>query len=259
MQPTMFEPENDLERSFVRAANEPAHRPDFVRTLMDAEIFLALEFSGAPPVAGPDGQMTLPKGTTLTLRSLTKGNQSFVPFFSAPVRAHAIFKSDHVAPEKTRDLFQRYPQAQFVLNPGSEYSKDFLREEVVRLLSGDFGVGFERVHVEEGTRLLIGQPAEYPDKLVAALSAAFEQEPSIAAAHLAQAAYGDKPSHLVIALDIGEDWDALMQRLGPRMRGLLPSTQVVDFVPLTGGGFESYSAPTHSLFSKGTERTTKRT
>jgi len=241
MQPIMFEPENDLERSFVRAANEPAHRSNFFRALMDAQIFLALEFNGAPPVAEPGGEMTLPKGTTLHLRSLTKGGQSFVPFFSAPVRARAIFKSGHiVAPEKTRDLFQHFPQSQFVINPGSEYSKDFLRDEVARFLIGDFGAAFELVHVEEGTRLLLGQPAEYPHDVVLALSEAFEREPSITAAHLGQAAYGDKPPNLVIALDITGDWDALMQRLGPAMRTVLSSTQSVDFVPLTDGAFESY-------------------
>jgi hypothetical protein len=215
MQPIMFEPENDLERSFVRAASEPAHRSDFFRALMDAQIFLALEFTGAPPVAESGGEMTLPKGTTLHLRSLTKGGQSFVPFFTAPVRARAIFKSDHiVAPEKTRDLFQRFPQAQFVVNPGSEYSKDFLRDEIARFLTGDFGAAFELVHVEEGTRLLLGQPAEYPHDVVAALSAAFEREPTIAAAHLGQAAYGDKPPNLVIALDITGDCSGSGPRCG---------------------------------------------
>ena len=150
MQASMFEPENDLERSLVRAANEPAHRADFFRELMDAQVFLALDFVGDPPVAGPDGEVTLPKGTTLNLRALKSGDEAFVPFFTAPSRARVIFKGEHVVvPEKTRDLFQRYPQAQFVLNPGWPVSKDFLRDEVARFMQGDFGAAHESVTLDE--------------------------------------------------------------------------------------------------------------
>jgi hypothetical protein len=31
----MFEPENDLERSLIRAVNDPAHRPDFLRKMFN--------------------------------------------------------------------------------------------------------------------------------------------------------------------------------------------------------------------------------
>ena len=41
-------------------------------------------------------------------------------------------------PERTRDLFARYPGAPFVLNPGSDYGKDFTPGEVQRLLAGEF-------------------------------------------------------------------------------------------------------------------------
>ena len=37
-------------------------------------------------------------------------------------------------PERTRDLFARYPGAPFVLNPGSDYGKDYTPGEVARLL-----------------------------------------------------------------------------------------------------------------------------
>lgn len=248
----MFEPENDLERSFVRAANEPPHRPDFFRELMDAQIFLALDFAGAPPIAGPDGQMTLPKGTTLNLRALKSGDQAFLPFFTAPSRARAIFKNDHiVVPDTPRELFRRYPEAQFVLNPGWPLSKDFLRDEVARFLKGDFAPAIELVTAGEGTQILFAQPSPYPHDIVAGLSAVFQEEPAIATAYLAQIAHGGKPPHLAIAVDAAEDWDTLMQRLGPRMRTVLPPSQPIDFFPLSGGPLENnFRSQTQPFFKR---------
>ncbi len=247
----MFTPENDLERSFIRAANEPGHRPNFLRELMDARIFIAVELSGALPAVGADKEMVLPQDMTARLRSWSQNGRSFLPFFTAPSRAHEIMKKDHaVAPEKTHELFQRYPDAQFVLNPGSEYSKEFLREEVARLLAGDFGDAVERFGIEGGTRMLLGQPAQYPSDLVAALSALFEHEPAITAAHLVQAAYGEGPPHLVIGLAAAENFDLLMQRLGPKMHAALPAEQLIDFVPTTAQPFEDYFRAATPFFKR---------
>jgi len=186
----MFEPENDLERSLMRAASEPSHRAAFLRDLMDGEVFLALTASGSAPIAGPDGKMILPAGAKLELSSVRRGEEVFLPSFTAPARAHAIIPGDHViAPDKTRDLFARYGDAQFVLNPGSDYGKEFPREEVDRLLRGDFGSDLEAVVVKKATQVLIGQPAHYPTEVVTALSAIFQDIPSVAAAYLCQVAY----------------------------------------------------------------------
>ena len=41
-------------------------------------------------------------------------------------------------PARTRDLFARYPGAPFVLNPGSDYGKDYTPGEVARIAGGRF-------------------------------------------------------------------------------------------------------------------------
>ena len=46
----------------------------------------------------------------MSLPSAVRGEERLIPFFTAPSRAQAWFKDDHiVAPERTRDLFARYP------------------------------------------------------------------------------------------------------------------------------------------------------
>ena len=122
----MFEPENDIERLLIRASAEPAERPAFARALMDAEIVLVLvPEGGGPIIPGPDGNAIIPEGTTMTLPSAVRGEERLIPFFTARSRAQAWYRADHVAvPDRTRDLFARYPGAPFVLNPGSDYGKD---------------------------------------------------------------------------------------------------------------------------------------
>jgi hypothetical protein len=238
----MFEPENDLERSLMRATSEPSHRAAFLRDLMDGEIFLALLIaSGGAPIAGPDGKMVLSADAKLELSSVRRGEEVFLPFFTAPARAHAIIQGDHViAPDKTRDLFARYPDAQFVLNPGSDYGKEFLREEVERLLRGDFGSDHEDVVVKKPTQVLIGQPAHYPTEVVTALTAIFQDKPSVDAAYLCQVAYPGEAPHLHVAVSATADWETVRQAMRPKLRAALPPDNVVDFAPLAGGAFEGY-------------------
>jgi len=123
----MFEPENDIERLLMRASAEPAERPAFARALLDAEIVLVLVPEGGDPIIpGTDGNAVIPEGAKMVLPSATRGEERLIPFFTARSRAQAWYRNDHVAvPARTRDLFARYPGAPFVLNPGSDYGKDY--------------------------------------------------------------------------------------------------------------------------------------
>jgi hypothetical protein len=165
----MFEPENDIER-MLRASAEPAARPGFARALMDAEIFLVLISEDGQIVTGPDGKAVIPEGTRLTLASVVRGEEKLLPLFTAPSRAHSWFKGDHiVAPERTRDLFSRFPDAPYVLNPGSDYGRDFTPGEVQRMLAGLFDEGPQTRIAEAPEKVLLVHPGEIPEALIAAL------------------------------------------------------------------------------------------
>ena len=136
----MFEPENDLERNLVRAVAEPARWPDFLRAMFNGTTFVALGFDGAPPTPNAQGKLVFPEGTKLMLRTVRSGDQDYLPFFTAPTRARATFKGKHVvAPGMTRELFERHPGKQFILNPGHEHTRAFSSEDVNHLLAGQFG------------------------------------------------------------------------------------------------------------------------
>src|SRR4051812_39580956 len=170
----MFEPENDIERLLMRASAEPAARPGFARALLDAQVFVVLISDGGKIVPGPDGKATIPEGAKLTMPSATRGEEKLMPFFTAPSRARAWFSGDHlVAPERTRDLFERYANEPFILNPGSDYGKEFTTGEVKRLLAGQFDEGPRTITIEQPEQVLLAHPKEIPVDLIAGLGREF--------------------------------------------------------------------------------------
>jgi hypothetical protein len=134
-----FTPQNELEVELVRAAHEPGFRDAFLRELMNAEVYLALLLSdGSRIEVGPNGQAIVPTGAQLQLAPVEQDGKTYLPIFSAPIRAQANYQADHfIATDKVRDLFLRHPDTEFVLNPSSDYGVLLLRSDVDAMLRGD--------------------------------------------------------------------------------------------------------------------------
>jgi hypothetical protein len=135
-----FEAQNELEVELVRAAHEPGFRDAFLRELLEAEVFLALLLAdGSRVEVDAAGNAVVPPGARLELGPVEREGEAAFPFFSAPIRAQAFYRQDHViAPDKVRDLFLRHPETRFVLNPGSDYAVDIDQTDVAAMLRGDF-------------------------------------------------------------------------------------------------------------------------
>lgn len=237
----MFEPENDIERMLMRASAEPAARSGFARALMDAEVFVALIPGGAPIVKGADGSATVPEGATLSVPSVMRGDQKLFPFFSAPVRAHAFVKDEHViAPGTTRELFTRYPDASFVLNPGSDYGKEFTPAEVKRLLSGQFDDGPQTTVIEESEQILLAHPSQIPDALIAALGKELGAIRSVKGAWLMLAMRAHQPEQSwMLGVDHDGAWPDVQQAIGRAVAGDVLGGRMLDAMPLDDGEVSS--------------------
>jgi len=232
----MFEPENDIERLLMRASAEPAERPAFACALMDAQIVLVLVPDG-PITSGPDGNAVIPEGTKMTLPSAVRGEERLIPFFTARSRAQAWYRNDHVAvPERVRDLFARYPGAPFVLNPGSDYGKDFTPGEVARLLAGDFDLsGPQTVTTKAPEQIMLAHPKEIPTALIEALAHEFSALKSVRGAWLMLAMQGGQPEQSwMLGVDHSGAWQDVRDAIGRAIVGDILGGRMLDAMPLDG-------------------------
>ena len=237
----MFAPENDIERALMRASSEPAYRPDFARALMDAEIFVVLVPEGGPIVPGPHGEATIPEGTRLTLAHATRGVEDVLPFFTAPSRAKIWFKSDHVvAPDKTRDLFSRVSDRSFVLNPGSDYGKEFTPGEVQRLLAGQFDDGPQTTVIKQPEQILLGMPKQRPEALITALARELGAVTGVHGAWLMLASRAGEPEQSwMIGVDHAGDWQDVRAAIGRAVAGDVLAGRMLDAMPLNDSSLSS--------------------
>ncbi|KRQ96199.1 hypothetical protein CQ12_23415 [Bradyrhizobium jicamae] len=236
----MFEPENDIERLLMRASAEPAERPGFARALMDAQIFVVL-VPDRPVVPGPDGQITIPQGAKLALPNAMRGEERLIPFFTSPSRARIWFSGDHiVAPDRTRDLFERYPDAPFLLNPGSDYGKEFTPAEVKRLLAGEFDAGPRIVVTEKSEQVLLGHPREIPIDLIAALARELGVLKTVRGAWLMLAMLpGNAEQSWMLGIDHTGAWQDVQDAIGRALTGDILEGKILDAVPLEGSSLAS--------------------
>lgn len=230
----MFEPENDIERLLMRASAEPAERPGFARALMDAQIVLVLVPDG-PIESGPDGNAVIPEGTNMTLPSAERGEERLIPFFTARSRAQAWYRNDHVAvPERVRDLFARYPGAPFVLNPGSDYGKDFTPGEVARMLAGDFEhSGPQAVTTNAPEQMMLAHPKEIPSALIEALARELDAVKSVRGAWLMLAMRGGEQNWM-LGVDHGGAWQDVRDAISRALVGDILGDRMLDAMPLDG-------------------------
>jgi hypothetical protein len=229
----MFEPENEIERLLVRAASDPFARAAFTRALMDAQIFLVMVPDG-PVEQQPDGSVKVPEGTKLALPSATRGEVKLLPFFTSPSRARTWFKGEYiVVPDKTRDLFIRYSSAPFVLNPASDYGKEFTSDEVKRLLSGHFDDGPATEVIQKAEQVLLSHPDKVPTRLIAALGRELGALKSVRGAWLMQAMRAGQSAHSwMLGVDNMGSWQDVQAAISRALAGGQLLDREFDAMPL---------------------------
>ncbi len=158
--------ENALEKSLRLAADEPAHRPDFFKTLLNSTIYIL-----GTTVTG-EGLSSLEAGSNISIAHWQKPDGSAViPFFSSLQTLQKSIDSEESYIEiPARSLFEITQGTPLFLNPKSPYGKEFFPEEVRHLLCDEIGQKPTQRTVEKDTQVLLGQPSQYPAKMVNSLT-----------------------------------------------------------------------------------------
>jgi hypothetical protein len=103
-----------------------------------------------------------------------------------------------------------------VLDPRSEYGKEFSPGEIVALLAGGLTHPAERRVIEEATQVLLAQPAERPDALIDGVRSFLARRPAARCAWLAlmHIPTQDPEPHLVIGIEADGDIETLLAEIG---------------------------------------------
>ena len=95
-----FEPQNSLEKSLVKAAADPAHRPQFYKDLVNADIFI-VQHSHQPPEK--EGRVTLDKGTLIQISNVQHNGKSYIPIFSSVLRLQITLSGNLYSERRNAD------------------------------------------------------------------------------------------------------------------------------------------------------------
>jgi len=116
--------------------------------------------------------------------------------------------------------------------PGGRASKRARSSRFERSTSGVQAKGTYVVPKE--TRVIIGQPAEYPTHITEALGRFLATKRNVRAAYLAHycdPSRGDSP-HTLIGVDAEGDWNALVGEVSLMLDGVARPGEVIDFIKM---------------------------
>lgn len=218
--------ENTLEKSLRLAADEPAHRPEFFMTLLSSTIYV-LGTTGTG-----EGQVNLEAGSNISIAHWQKPDGSAViPFFSSLQTLQKSIDSEESYIEiPARSLFEITLGTPLFLNPKSPYGKEFFPEEVRHLLCDEIGQKPVQRTVEKDTQVLLGQPSQYPSKMVNSLTQLLAKHHNVKRAFLAlmHDASTDQKPHLIVGIEADGDIEQVMREAGNVAGDTAPDGDPVD-------------------------------
>jgi len=231
--------ENKLETLLRKASGEPAYRPAFYESLLSEDLVVMTDQNRG------EGDTVLEEDTSIGIVTFKGGD---IPVFTSPERILDNRVIDHNVPFvklNGKVLLETTRGAKLVLNPYSDYAKELLPDEIEDLLNGTIVSGSQKTVVtEKETRVLLAQPKDYPNEMVASLNIVFRNHPTVNKAYLALMSDGsEKTPGLVIAVDADtDDFQSIVNEAGFTAQQYLKigKYEVVNFLKIGGGSLDSY-------------------
>ena len=218
----------DLEVALENAAKDEFARVAFYKALMNGKLLFLTDkdYLG-------DGEMTLQKDTIVKIQSFDNGS---IPVFTSTERIFdkgVIAKQVHYMKCSTHDLFEFTKGATLILNPFSDYGKEFVPDEIQGLLDGTIFNGMtQKLKIEMDTTVQMGQPSVYPTEVVNALQELFRSEPSVNAGYLGWVYYPkmDDPAHYIFGIDVTGDVEIIIAKTGRVAQKYFKAGEFADII-----------------------------
>jgi len=190
-----------------------------------------IDLSDAPHVS--DGLRTIGVGEVLKIPSVDIEGVPHTPVFSSLARLRTVLSAEqkYIA-MNGRQLLELVRDSCLILNPGSPYGKQFLPQETVDLLSGDIFRGYSTRTVKEATKVLLGQPAQYPTHITDALKERFRGLRTVKAAYLAQCLMPEsgEPPHTLVGVVVSGEFRSVVTTIMDTIKRVAKEGDIVDVV-----------------------------
>jgi hypothetical protein len=228
------EQENSLEVALRLAADEPAHRPEFYKILLEATVYI-LGHSDSPT----NGLRTFDAGDKISINKWTRNDGSFViPFFSSlEALQKAIEEETTYMALPARSLFEMTKGSSLVLNPKLQFGKEFFANEIEALITNGVNRLPEVRVTQKATEVLLGQPAIYPSKMIDSLTALLSKHSNVKAAYLTlmhDPSQSEKP-HLVVGIEAEGDIELVIREAGVVAGDTATNGEPVDLIRVEQG------------------------
>jgi hypothetical protein len=225
--------ETTLERLLRQAASEPAHRPEFYKTLLNSNVFV-LGTAGRG-----NGSHELEGGSKIKIASWEKQDGSpAIPFFTSLSTLLKAIDSEQTYLElPARSLFEATAGTTLFLNPKGDFGKEFSAQEISNLLANGGHAVADTRQVEHGTRVLIGQPAQYPTTLIDSVAKLLAKHPRVIKAYLGlmhDTSQDEKPC-LAIGIELDGDFDQVKGSVGAVALDTAPKDEAVYILKVEKG------------------------
>jgi SseB protein C-terminal domain/SseB protein N-terminal domain len=173
-----FEPENAVETLMAEARAGHTPMDTFLRALLTSFVFLAPSEDSTETelqleaYEGPDGHL-------------------YAPVFTSPQRLARFVGHDRGASVQLATLAETWPESlALVINPGDAVELVLPGHDLLKLAAGE--EDSPQTTVGPGTSIMLGEPAEEPEDVLAAVAEAAAGRPEVKAAYRAQM-YIDRP------------------------------------------------------------------
>jgi hypothetical protein len=224
--------ENALETALRRAADDPVHRPEFERLLLESKI---LVLGTTDSNVGSDG--VLRAGSNVHLTHWQEDGQRILPFFtSIGALQRAIAEDAEYIKLDARALFEFTLGATLRLNGGSDYGRYFLPHEIDSLLATGSSSRPETRVLDRATEVRFATVKNPPEGLLAALSRLFEKTANVKTAHLALISWGAEAKPvLLFGIEVDGPFDRISADTWTVASAYLPEGEPVEIMQIGPG------------------------
>ncbi|EPF15249.1 enhanced serine sensitivity protein SseB [Cedecea davisae] len=226
----MSEPKNELETLLEQAANEPAHRPAFFRTLLESTVWV--------PGNAAEGE-AIDADSAVELQHWEKEDgTSVIPFFtSLEALQEAVSHEQAFVVMPVRTLFEMTLGEALFLNAKLPTGKEFTPNEISHLVSAESDPLSQQEVLEGGASLLLSEVADPPAQMVDSLTTLFKNLKTVKRAFICSIKeQADEEPNLLIGIEAeGCEIEAIIRQAGSVATDTLPGDEPVDICQVVEG------------------------